>query len=83
MPKLTNTWKPSGEKSEFEKQTDSENICALCNCEMEIIHKESKRFKYDKEHTVYGCDICGFTHRKRTQNEILRDMGERDYLGIE
>ena len=65
-------------RSDFEKQTDSESICELCNTEMDIVNKEGKRFKYDKDHTMYECKICGFKHRKRTQNEILRDMGERD-----
>lgn len=80
MPKFINTWKPSGEKSEFEKQLDLESICGECNCEMYIIHKEGKRYKYDKNHTMYECSICGFKHRKRTQNEILRDLGDRDNL---
>jgi RNase P subunit RPR2 len=70
-------------KSDFEKQIDSESICEICHTEMTIIHKEGKRFKYDKNHTMYECSICGFKHRKRTQNEILRDIGERDDLGME
>lgn len=65
-------------KSDYDKQVESESICSICNIEMKIVHKEGKRFKYDKEHTMYECSICGFKHRKRTQNEILRDMGERD-----
>jgi hypothetical protein len=64
-------------RSDFRKQTDSESICGECNVEMKIIHKEGKRFKYDKNRTRYECPICKNTHRKRTQNEILRDMGKR------
>ncbi len=70
-------------RSDFQKQVDDENICNECEVEMEVVHKEGKRYKYDKDHTMYKCSICGFTHRKRTQNEILRDMGERDDLGME
>lgn len=80
---LLQIWKPSIVTSDFDKQVDSESICEICHCEMKIIHKESKRYKHDKEHTMYECKICGFKHRKRTQNEILRDLGERDDLGME
>ncbi len=65
-------------KSPFELAIENESICELCNCEMKVIHKEGKRFKYDKDHTMYECRVCGFRHRKRTENEILRDIGERD-----
>lgn len=65
-------------KSDFEKQLDSESICELCHCEMKVVVKKGKQFKYDKNHTMYECSICGFKHRKRTQNEILRDLGERE-----
>ena len=79
---MTILWELYGEnkdsRPEFKKQTDSESICELCNVEMEIVHKEGKRYKYDKDHTMYECKICGFKHRKRTQNEILSDMGNRD-----
>ena len=69
---------PSQEKSKLELELEQESICNICNCEMDIIHKKKKRNRFDKEHTTYECSICGFKHRKRTQNEILRDMGERD-----
>jgi len=78
MPRLNHTWKKEDDKSDYDKQIESESICTICNCEMQIIHKEGKRHKYDKNHTMYECQICGFKHRKRTQNEILRDLGERD-----
>ena len=73
----------SDTRSDFEKQTDSEAICELCNCEMKVVHKEGKRFKYDKDHTMYECSICGFKQRKRTHNEILRDLGKRYNLSQE
>ncbi len=72
---------PSNEdqlKSDYDKQVESESICNICNCEMKVIHKEGKRFRYDKEHTMYQCPICGNKHRKRTQNEVLRDIGKMD-----
>lgn len=67
--------KPS--QAEYKKQLKDESICPECNIEMDI-EKHKKKNHFDKERTIYKCYICGITHRKRTQNEILRDMGCRD-----
>jgi len=64
-------------QKEYKRQVKDESICPECNIEMDI-DKKKKSNHYGKERTIYTCYICGFTHRKRTQNEILRDMGCRD-----
>lgn len=61
-------------QEEWAKEIDSESICDQCGQDMKE-HKRPRR-KYGKHNTTYECDYCGHTHRKRTQNEILRDTGE-------
>jgi len=64
-------------QEDFENQVNDESLCPICHTEM-TMEKHKKKTHYSKEKTVYKCPICGFKHRKRTQNEILRDMGLRD-----
>lgn len=56
----------------------TESICPQCSIEMDLIKNTKKKNHFDKENRVYKCSVCGFTHRKRTLNEILRDLGLRD-----
>jgi len=61
-----------------EREHQTENICPECLIQMDTIFKGKKVNRYDKERTVYKCFVCGFTHRKRTLNEVLRDLDMRD-----
>ena len=58
----------------IKNEINNENIGPYCKIKM----IENKRKKHIKHKTSYDCEICGFHHRKRTINEILRDLGERD-----
>ena len=64
----------SPSQKDFEKELQGENICPQCNIEMDE-DKKPKKNRFDKERTIYTCYVCGHTHRKRTGNEILRDLG--------
>ncbi len=64
-------------QKDYKQQLKEESICPECNIEMDE-NKKPKGGRFRKEKTTYKCFICGFTHRKRTQNEILRDIGARD-----
>ena len=64
-------------QKQWKKQKASESICDQCGEQMKVDKKPRK--KYGKHNTTYTCEFCGHTHRKRTQNEILRDVGERDH----
>ena len=55
-------------------EKDSEKICDVCGFTM----SETKRKKRIKERTFYTCSECGNRHRKRTTNEILRDLGLKE-----
>ena len=78
---LRKLWVPTpGENSvirKYEKATKDENICDACNMPMKFI-KGKTRKKYGKYNDYYKCDNCGNQFRRRTQNEVLRDIGERD-----
>lgn len=62
----------------IQNEINLDSYCPDCNIKMPIYSKGKKKNKYDKEKTIYKCSVCGFTHRKRTLNEILRDLGLRD-----
>ena len=62
------------EKLKESKQ--SEIICDNCSSYMTEI-KRSKKNSYSKCNTVYKCENCGNQFRKRTTNEVLRDLGYR------
>lgn len=64
--------------SPYEKEKQNESICPLCNIEMDFIKGKPKADRWDKFHDYYVCPVCGFRHRRRTYNEILRDIGERE-----
>jgi len=57
----------------------SDSICEQCHRKMKlkVIHKARTRF--NKHHKMYEC-ICGNKFRKRSRNEILRDLGEREKM---
>lgn len=74
---IINTQKIEPQTSEFEDQLYNEHICPECGIEMNCT-KKKKSNRWKKESTYYDCPICGFHHRKRTLNEILRDIGEED-----
>lgn len=61
----------------YHKATEQDHICDNCAYPMKLI-KGPKRKKYGKINDYYHCDNCGNRFRKRTQNEILRDLGERE-----
>jgi len=61
---------------EYTKELNNERICDQCGSEMKELKKPRK--KYGKHNTIYKCTYCDHTHRKRTQNEILRDKGLRE-----
>jgi predicted RNA-binding Zn-ribbon protein involved in translation (DUF1610 family) len=63
--------------SDFEEQLNNESICPVCHIEM-VCTKRKRSNRYKKHSTVYDCPVCGFHHRKRTMNEILRDIGEEN-----
>lgn len=60
-----------------QEEIKTENICEICHREMTLITIRKKKYKYDKGHSMYSC-VCGNKLRKRTYNEVLRDLGERD-----
>jgi ssDNA-binding Zn-finger/Zn-ribbon topoisomerase 1 len=62
---------------EYEKATMHDNICDECNMPMKLI-KGKTRKKYGKYNDYYKCDNCGNQFRRRTENEVLRDIGARD-----
>ena len=68
---------PKVEETEFKKQLREEAICPVCNVEMEETKRPMTNKEFGKRRTTYDCKICGFHHRQRTINEILRDIGER------
>lgn len=60
----------------FKDEIHSDCICESCGCEM--IEVKQKRRHYGKENTYFKCDLCGIQYRKRTVNEVARDMGLRE-----
>ena len=58
------------------KEQESEQICDVCSREMTLNVKRKKRNRWDKGFAVYEC-VCGNKFRKRSVNEILRDLGEK------
>lgn len=72
--------KPKNEDSKHDKyinQVQSESMCDVCSYPMQLV-KGQKRKKYGKSNDYYVCPNCGNKFRCRTQNEILRDLGERE-----
>jgi len=59
-----------------EAQQDGE-ICGVCGFKIGLHIIRKKRNSYDKGHEMYECSQCENKFRKRTVNEILRDIGER------
>jgi predicted RNA-binding Zn-ribbon protein involved in translation (DUF1610 family) len=70
-----NSVKNEPQISEFEEQLNNESICPECDIEM-IFTKKKRSNRWKKESSYYDCPVCGYHHRKRTINEILRDIGE-------
>jgi uncharacterized protein with PIN domain len=62
----------------IEEAQRDESVCNVCNTEMTLVKAKRRKNRWDKCHDFYVCPACGFTHRKRTYNEILRDIGERE-----
>lgn len=56
---------------------EDEKICMECGLEMKLITHRKKKNRWNKGHFTYECS-CGNKFRKRTVNEILRDMGEKE-----
>ena len=54
---------------------DDESICEQCGSKMTLNIIRKKRNRWDKGHAMYECS-CGNGFRKRSVNEILRDLGE-------
>jgi len=65
------------EQRKWKKEIANEKICDQCGSDMKEIKRPRTRKKYGKHMTTYECTFCNHVHRKRTQNEILRDLGER------
>lgn len=58
---------------DYSKEVEAEKICDNCGAEMKFT-KKPKKNRWSKESSYYTCE-CGNKFRKRTRNEILRDLG--------
>ena len=58
-------------------ELENESICEQCGRGMKLTKIRSKKNRWDKGHSMYDC-VCGNQLRKRTFNETLRDLGERE-----
>lgn len=58
------------------EEIKNDSMCPVCNVKMRVTKKEPRKH-FEKCKTMYFCDICGVHHRKRTLNEILRDLDMR------
>lgn len=62
---------------EIKKNIAEDSICEQCGRTMTLEVVRKRRNRYDKGHFMYICS-CGNKFRKRTLNEILRDLGEKE-----
>jgi hypothetical protein len=61
------------------QELKNESICEICGRTMELIVIRKKKNQWDKGHKMFQCvESCGNIRRKRTFNELLRDLGERE-----
>lgn len=68
----------SSKLKRYKDEVASEGVCDVCSAPMNLVKGKPRANKYDKKHDVFECTLCPHRFRARTQNEILRDMGERD-----
>jgi hypothetical protein len=64
---------------QIKQEKQKEPICEICGRTMELIVIRKKKNQWDKGHKMFQCvESCGNIRRKRTFNELLRDLGERE-----
>ena len=61
----------------IENELANENICDRCSSEMKL-QKHKRKSEWRKHNDMYVCPNCGHSYRRRTFNEVLRDLDLRD-----
>ena len=64
-------------EDEISHEQEDESTCSECGLKTTLNVKRKKRNRWDKGFAVWEC-ACGNKFRKRTVNEILRDLGEKE-----
>ena len=62
---------------DVKRSIDEECRCEACGRTMTLKVIRKKQNRYDKGHFMYVCS-CGNKFSKRTFNEVLRDLGEKE-----